>query len=282
MNVMQILRSKNQIMGRLMPHKTAQQSVKLFLSPRAFAAKDWEQQAETRAQRISFGRAYGRQLSALKWAGAGQRILLMHGWESRASQMSVIAESLSQQGYEVIAIDAPMHGNSGGLETNPVEFANAVRAANEELGPFAAAVGHSMGCAGLAIARESGVNIPRYVLIASPANMLDTLEAFAGFVGLPDKPTELFIHGVGEKVGRPAAQLDVGNMLSPCQPDVLLIHSQDDIEVPFTAAEKIQSKLPGAEIWKASGLGHRRIIRDPEVISVVSDFLLNGREKMAG
>lgn len=282
MNTLQLLRSKNKILGRLMPRKTAQQSVKLFLSPRTFPIKDWEYQAECEAKRVCFGPVHGHQLSALKWDGTGQRILLMHGWESRATQMSVIAESLSRQGYEVIAIDAPMHGNSGGSAANPVAFADAICAASEEFGPFSAAVGHSMGCVGLAIACDFGVEIPCYALIASPANMQETLQAFADFTCLPKQPAELFIRGVGEQVGRAAVELDVGDLLSQHQPNVLLLHSEDDLEVPFNAAETIQRKLPGTDIFRASGVGHRRIIRAPEVISVVSHFLLNSLEKVPG
>ena len=173
-----------------------------------------------------------------------------------------------------------MHGNSGGSAANPVAFADAIRAASEEFGPFSAAVGHSMGCVGLAIARDLGVEIPCYALIASPANMQETLQAFADFTCLPKQPAELFIRGVGEQVGRAAVELDVGDLLSQHQPNLLLLHSEDDLEVPFNAAETIQRKLPGTDIFRASGVGHRRIIQDPEVISVVSHFLLNSLEKV--
>jgi len=283
MNAMQLLRAKNQIVGSLLPGKVAAESVDLFLSPRKYPLKPWEEQAELTAQRVSFGDSYGEPLSALKWPGGDKRILLMHGWESRATQMSRIAESLSQQGYEVIAIDAPRHGYSRGNKTSPVEFARAIHAAHLELGPFSAAVGHSMGCAGLAIAREFGVMIPRYVLISSPANMLDTLEGFAGFIGLPDRSTQLFIEGVGSRVGRPADEIDVGTLLAAelaeDEPQVLLIHAPDDIEVPFEASQRIQDKLTNAQLWQAPRLGHRRIIRDPEVIAVIRDYLLGGEEQ---
>lgn len=108
--------------------------------------------------------------------------------------------------------------------------------------------------------------------------MLDTLEGFAGFIGLPDRSTQLFIEGVGSRFGRPADEIDVGTLLASelaeDEPQVLLVHAPDDIEVPFEASQRIQDKLAHAQLWQTSPLGHRRIIRDSEVIVVIRDYLV--------
>ncbi len=280
MNLMTLLRIKNRVLGTLLPGKVAEDHVKLFLSPRRFPLKDWEEKAELNGERISFGAEFGNNLSALRWGERDEskkRVLVMHGWESRATQMQALAQPLIKQGYEVIAIDAPRHGLSNGKQANPVQFALAVMAACRELGPFDAAIGHSMGCAGLAIAREQGAAVNRYVLMASPANMVDPLRAFAGFMGLPKACTEKFIESVGNTVGRPAEELDVGSMLADGQPDVLLVHARNDREVPFAAMTRIHNKLDNAQTWASPSLGHRRLVRDPGVASIISQFIRTGR-----
>ncbi|WP_422444419.1 MULTISPECIES: alpha/beta hydrolase [unclassified Endozoicomonas] len=288
MNMMTLLRIKNRFLGTLLPGKVARDHVTLFLSPRRFPLKDWEEKAELNGQRISFGAEFDNSLSALRWGEGGEdkkRVLIMHGWESRATQMQALAQPLIEEGYEVIAIDAPRHGLSKGKQANPVQFALAVIAACHELGPFDAAIGHSMGCAGLAIAREQGAAINRYVLMASPANMLDTLRAFADFMGLPKTCTEKFIVGVGHAVGRPAEELDIGTMLADGQPDVLLVHARNDIEVPFAAMTCIHDKLGNAQTWTSPSLGHRKLVRDPDIASMIGRFISTGHvveEKLPG
>ena len=274
--IVRLVRIKNRILGILMPGRVARDHVRLFLSPRKFPLKQWEQTAEQDGERISFGAEFAGGLSALRWGKGQQRVLIMHGWESRATQMQALAQPLVELGYQVIAIDAPLHGLSRGEQSNPVQFARAVQAACRDLGPFHAAVGHSMGCAALAIAREQGAHINRYVLMASPANMLDTLRAFAGFMDLPKTCTALFIQGISETVGRPAGELEVGEMLADGSPDVLLVHARNDIEVPYQAMIRIHNKLVQAKTWTSSSLGHRKLVRDPQVATLIGQFVSTG------
>ncbi len=131
MNMMTLLRMKNRVLGTLMPSKVAKGHVQLFLSPRKFPLKQWEEEAELNGERISFGANFNNGLSALRWGKSNKRVLIMHGWESRATQMQALAKPLVEQGYEVIAIDAPRHGLSKGEQASPVQFANAVIAACE-------------------------------------------------------------------------------------------------------------------------------------------------------
>ncbi|MCH9691164.1 MAG: alpha/beta hydrolase [Gammaproteobacteria bacterium] len=277
MDKMILLRIKNQILGTLAPSKVAKDHVKIFLSPRRFPLKNWEENAELEGERLCFGKEFEECLSALRWGkGGDKRVLIMHGWESRATQMYTLAQPLLEQGYEVIAIDAPRHGLSKGKRANPVQFASSVVAACRELGPFHAAIGHSMGCAGLAMAREKGASITRLVLLASPANMLDNLQAFADFMKLPKKCTEIFINGIGITVGCPADELDVGKMLSTGQPEVLLVHDRNDIEVPFSSMARIYKKLSNARTWESSSLGHRKLVRDPDIATIVAQFVGTG------
>jgi len=54
---------------------------------------------------------------ATAW-GQGPRVLLAHGWESRRTHWMSFIEPLTQAGLEVIAVDAPAHGESPGGRSN--------------------------------------------------------------------------------------------------------------------------------------------------------------------
>jgi pimeloyl-ACP methyl ester carboxylesterase len=61
-------------------------------------------------------------------------------------------------------------------------------------------------------------------------------------------------------VGRPTSSL-------------LVIHDRDDRDVSIAEGEALVAAWPGAELWLTSGLGHRRILRDAEVIRRAIEFV---------
>ena len=104
------------------------------LSPKA-----WESAAESTAERFWLLRL---NFSALRWSptvfqrDSAQIALLVHGWESRATQMAPLVPDLQALGYQVIALDMPAHGHSSGSTTNVYAFAQTLLQAQRLLGPF--------------------------------------------------------------------------------------------------------------------------------------------------
>ena len=265
-----LFRIKNKISGRLFPNKLAQKTAELFLTPRRFPIKDWEKEAEARCERLSFGPG----LSSARWRGQNdKKILIMHGWESRATQMYGFVGGLVEHGFEVIAIDAPGHGHSPGNRANPVLFSQAILEADKTWGPFYGAVGHSMGAAALAIALASSARLGRLVLISSPNNLYDVLMSFARFIGLPNKVAGLFVNKVEDEVGLRAKDLDVGAIFSQKNPKALIIHAKNDREVSFKNHEAIMSACPGLQSHSPESLGHRKIIQSPQIAQLVRRFM---------
>ena len=260
---------KNKIFGSLFPQRTADIAKNTFLTPRKYPLKPWEQEIEQRAERFSFGEG----LSALRWGDAKPKILLVHGWESRATQMSGFVDLFIELGYQVIAMDAPAHGQSKGVRANPVAFAEAIVSAHSELGPFEAIVGHSMGGSALAIALSEGVSCKKAVLISSPSTILGVLKSFSNFIGLPTKCGHIFIRLVGESAGRPAAALDVTKISKTFTATSLIIHDENDFEIPFENAKAIQGSWPNAELMATQGFGHRAILRQGVVWKAIADFV---------
>jgi pimeloyl-ACP methyl ester carboxylesterase len=53
---------------------------------------------------------------------------------------------------------------------------------------------------------------------------------------------------------------------------LLVIHDEEDREVPIEAGELVARSWPGAELVRTRGLGHRRILRDPAVVARAVEF----------
>ena len=193
----------------------------------------------------------------------------MHGWEGRATQWGPLAQLLVRAGFEVIAIDAPGHGRSPGSRANMGAFANALLDADEQFGPFAAVIGHSMGAAAATIALNRGLRAQRAVLIAGPARLDVVVNAFARHVGLSSEAKSSFDHQLEAIVGQPAAELGTAELVGAMRIPALIIHSRDDREIPFADAETIARAWPHGHLLPVDGVGHRRILRNESVLEAV-------------
>jgi hypothetical protein len=56
---------------------------------------------------------------------------------------------------------------------------------------------------------------------------------------------------------------------------LLVVHDENDREVPIASGELVASAWPGAVLERTRGLGHRRILRDRRVIERVAEFATN-------
>lgn len=267
--VLKIFFIKNKIIGTLFPQKTAKFAKTLFLTPRKYPIKAWEDEIEKKVTRLQLSNG----LSAISLGDSPRKILLVHGWESRATQISGFAEQFVETGFQVIALDGPAHGRSAGKQANPLLFAQAVVQASSELGPFETIIGHSMGGSAVAIALSEGVESKKVVLISSPSSIESVLKRFAKFIGLPAKSTQCFLHLVGESVGRSLEELDIAKLIQSNSSKGLIIHDKDDIEIPYADAKTIEKNWKGAKLISTQGYGHRSILKQKDVWSSIMSFV---------
>ena len=74
-----------------------------------------------------------------------KKILLVHGWSGRGTQLVKIADELLHLGYSTISFDAPAHGKSKGNSSIMIEFIASILELEKQFGPFEYALGHSLG-----------------------------------------------------------------------------------------------------------------------------------------
>ena len=84
-------------------------------------------------------------IQILSYGYSKKKVLLVHGWAGRSTQLFAFADKLLEKGYMVISFDGPSHGKSTGRTTMMPEFLATVKKINETYGPFEAAIGHSFG-----------------------------------------------------------------------------------------------------------------------------------------
>jgi len=80
---------------------------------------------------------------------------------------------------------------------------------------------------------------------------------------------------IERRLGVSWSSLDVASFAAQMRTPLLVIHDREDAEVPWQEGAIIAQAWPGARLSTTSGLGHRRLVRDREVVREAVDFVLD-------
>ena len=209
----------------------------------------------------------------------GKRVMLVHGWASRAEYMAVLATGLHRAGAEVVLVDLPGHGRTYGKTLNIRNAAEALAAVEKAIGPFDAVVAHSFG--GLALMSAVGQMFPevpslaaqRLVLIGAPSQAVEIFQDFSGLLKLSPATRQALFDHVGKVAGRPLAEFDMAQIARTETRPMLIVHAPDDKEVGEHHARSYEGIGNHISFFWADGLGHRRIVSAPDVSAAIAEFL---------
>jgi len=223
--------------------------------------------------------AGGRRLAAWSW-GDGPTVLLQHGWRGRGAQLGAFVSPLLDAGFSVVTYDAPAHGASPGRFTNGVEFARTIAAASRELHGLHAVVAHSLGSLSTAYALRRPLPIERLVFVGPPADMSGYLGQFSDAVGLTDQVRDLMRSHFettldmdwNEFCAERLAEAD--RRARGRQTPLLIVHDRGDRQAPWEDGRRYHESWEDSRFLSTSGLGHKRILSDDEVVRTVVDFLV--------
>jgi len=270
--VFRLIRGGVRTLGQVAPGLSARIAYRLWFYPRRFETTAREKRWLVDAQPISVSLG-DMNLAGYEW-GEGPTVLLVHGWDGRGSQMASLVAPLTAAGFKSVALDLPAHGKSDGRKTNMAESAEAVVAIANSVGPIDAVIGHSFGAGVVARAMSLGLKPRKAIMISSPANLRWMADNFYRMMRVSPRVQRMIEERVNQDYGE-----NIWQEVSPDQNLVgstvpgLIIHDRGDRDVPFNQAERIASAWQTARLIPTDGLGHRRILRDREVIETCVNFL---------
>ncbi|MFV8355224.1 alpha/beta fold hydrolase [Flavobacterium sp. XS1P32] len=219
--------------------------------------------------------AINKEVVVYKYGTSEKKILLVHGWSGRGTQLFKIADELLKQRYSTISFDAPAHGKSPGKTTIMVDFIASILEIEKQFGPFDAAIGHSLGGMSILNAIKKGLKVNHAVVIGSGDIVEDIIDDFIAKLELkPTISTLLSLHfekKYKEKMNDYSAFLAAKVTTIP----VLVIHDNNDVEVPVKAGIHIHNYLKNGTLFLTDGLGHRKILGNQKVIEKTVQFIQN-------
>lgn len=202
-----------------------------------------------------------------------KKILLVHGWSGRGTQLFKIADELINAGYSIVSFDAPAHGKSPGKLAIMTDFIETILEIERQFGPFEAAVGHSLGGMTLLNSVKKGLAIKHLAIIGSGDIVTDILDDFVAKLELkPIISTQLrsyFEKKYGVEMNSYSGYKSAMEISIP----VLVVHDKNDREVPVSAGINIHKHLKNGELFLTESLGHRKILGNHIVIEKIVEFI---------
>lgn len=268
------LRAAVRVGSIVAPEHTATRALELFCTPltssRARAEKAGLEGAHLERMRVS-----DQRIAIYVWGDPATqpRVLVSHGWSSFGLRFTLWVAALRAEGYAVIAFDQPGHGRNESCQITLPGFVETVLALGRKYGPFAAAIGHSLGGAAIAAAMSEGLQVGRAVLIAPAADAVSASRRFSRAIALPEPQRARMQQCLEHSSGRSMDSLAIHRIGPSIGSPALVVHDLADTDVPWEEGERYARFWPQARLLSVTGLGHHKIVNDPAVIAAGVAFI---------
>lgn len=214
-----------------------------------------------------------KEIQLYHYGDSSRKVLLVHGWSGRGTQLVKIADALLQTGYSTISFDAPAHGKSGSKTTLMPEFIASILEIEKQFGPFEYAIGHSLGGMSILNAIKQGLQVEKAVIIGSGDIIQDILDDFVSKMQLKPEIASMMKAHFEKKHQVAMESFSASLAAQSVEIPVLVIHDENDGEINVKAAHNIHRHLKQGEILLTKNLGHRKILGDKKVIESILNFI---------
>lgn len=269
-----ILRS-SKLISHISPKLTTLFTSKLFTTPIKHKTPKREFDMDTNSiQKTILIPEIKKNVVVYEYGKSSKKVLLVHGWSGRGTQLVKIADELVKAGYSTVSFDAPGHGKSPGNNSIMVDFIASIHEINKQYGPFEAAIGHSLGGMSVLNAVKQGLKVKNVCIIGSGDVVQDIIDDFISKLKLDAKYAVLLREHFEKKHGGKMSDYSAFKAAEQINIPVLVIHDNQDYEVPVTAGQNIYNHLSNGELMLTDGLGHRKILGDDKVVEKVINFTI--------
>jgi len=206
------------------------------------------------------------------WKGNDTKILLVHGWESNSARWEKTLAHLQKSGSTIIAIDAPAHGQSSGLEFNVPRYAEFINKAVRKFEPDII-IGHSIGGSACLYHQYlfPETSIQKMVILGAPSDLKTLIDNYIQMLSLNPK-----IYPLLEKhyLGNFSSNFDsfsAATLAKQIKIEGIIAHDTTDTVVAFEEGKKIAQNWEKSHFITTNNLGHS--MHDDELYQEIYRFL---------
>ena len=262
------------VLSKISPFLASRFAAKLFLTPFRYKLPEREREMDEHSiQSKIIVPSIKKEIVVYEYGNSPKKILLVHGWSGRGTQLAKIAQHLVLAGYSTISFDAPAHGKAKGKMSMMPYFIESVHFLEKKFGPFEAAIGHSLGGMSLLRAVKDGLNIQKLVIIGTANSITHITKEFNKNLKLNEQIAARMKAYFDEKFGEDMDSYSGAVSADKVKISTLVIHDKQDVDVHVSSAYEIERALENSELLITESLGHRRILGNRKVINKITTFI---------
>ena len=209
-----------------------------------------------------------------RWVGKKQTILLAHGWESNSARWKNLIKYLNKKDFNIIAIDAPAHGKSGGKLFNAIMYSEFINVIAKRFQPEIL-IGHSVG--GMASVlfqhKYKMESVKKIILLGAPSEFTDVLQRYSDMLGYNQRIRNQIKLTIINSFGKAPEDFSTAKFLKEISSEGLIIHDSEDDVIPYNDAISINQSFKNSKLITTTGLGHS--LNDDSVTNHIYEFLEN-------
>jgi pimeloyl-ACP methyl ester carboxylesterase len=214
-----------------------------------------------------------KSIRVYEYGTSPKKVLLVHGWSGRGTQLFKIADALLKEDYSTLSFDAPAHGKSPGNSTIMIEFIASILELEKQFGPFKFAIGHSLGGMAVLNAAKTGLQVQKIAVIGSGDIVQDILDNFVSRLQLKPIISQKLKTYFEKKYGDTLDNYSAHKAAKKLEIPIFVIHDKNDFEVPVESGINIHNHVKQGKLLLTEGLGHRKILGDASVIQKIIEFI---------
>lgn len=238
------------------PKLGARMALNLFRYPLAGKIKPLHKEFLATAERHTLYLG-NTKIQTYKWPGSGKRVLLMHGWQSNSARWSSLIPLLQKNNYEVISMDAPAHGGSGGMFFDAYKYVLALEVVVKHFEPEMI-VAHSIG--GLASlyykAHFKSDSIEKIITLGAPNKLVDLTAIFIKLLGFSNRTQEAYNREFTTYYEKDQNYYKGEDFVQKINIPGVVIHDRNDKLNLYRDGVAIAENWKGSKLYTTNRLGH--------------------------
>lgn len=249
----------------------ANKALHLFSTPRKGKIKPFQEKfLSTSKQNVLYFEDLPIQV--YHWEGNKDTILLAHGWESNTARWKNKINFLKKEGYNIIALDGPAHGNSGSQVFNALIYSEFINVVAQKYQPKII-IGHSVGGMASVFFQQKYQlkSISKMVLLGAPSEFSNVLKNYVELLGYNNKIENQLHNIIFDKFGAHPEAFSTSKFIKDIEAEGLIVHDFKDAIIPFSEAKLIEKNFKNGKLISTTGLGHS--LNDNSVSKNIIDFI---------
>jgi len=140
-------------------------------------------------------------------------------------------------------------------------------------------IAHSFGGMALCNAvNRHNLEVNKAVLVASPCTFKYILDSFRSELNITQEVADIMVERIRKRLLEERKvdfyELSVDSFAKTLNFPFLVIHDRDDKVVSYSQGVGYANNLPDVEFVTTEGLGHNRILKDPEIMNKIIEFAI--------